>query len=61
MTYFDWYEEDEPTMDEIVEICKRVRKERAQKRCDHAVFDGNAQDGMRLYGCPECGGIGVKL
>ena len=27
--------------------------------CDHAIFDGNAHDGMKLYGCPKCGGIAV--
>ena len=28
----DWHEEDEPSMDEIVEICKQARKERVEKR-----------------------------
>ena len=27
--------------------------------CNHAIFDGNAHDGMKLYGCPKCGGIAV--
>ena len=39
---------------------KNRNESNTELTCDHAIFNGNAQDGMRLYGCPKCGGIAVE-
>ena len=38
---------------------KNRNESNTELTCDHAIFNGNAKDRMRLFGCPKCGGVGV--
>ena len=38
-----WYDENEPSMDEIVEICKEVRKKRAAKSKEESMTEENGE------------------